>query len=261
MKYQGKTALITGASSGIGETFSYELAQRGMNLVLVARSEDKLQKLAAILGERYQVQVTVIGADLSQEGAAAEIYQATKYANLKVDMLINNAAFGNYGRFEQLAEKIQNEQIKVNIAALMNLTYAFLPQMQAQREGVIVNVASMAAFQPTPYMAVYGATKAFVLSFTEALREENRKHGVQIMALCPGATETAFYEVAGELSAGIKKRSSKQVIATALKGLAANRGYAVDGLGNYLGAQFGRFVPRSVPPRLIARMTKPDIQS
>ena len=255
--YKGKTALITGASSGIGENFSYALAQRGMNLILVARSEDKLQKMAAEITAQYHVKVAVIAADLIKENATSLVAASVKAQGLQVDMLINNAGFGLHGRFDELDGQLQHQEVMLNVASLLDMTHAFLPDMIARKDGAVINVASTAAFQPIPYMATYGATKAFVLSFTDALWAENRKHGIKVLTLCPGATETAFFATSGEAAAVGKKRTSQQVVVTGLKALEAGRIYVVDGTSNYLTAQLGRFFPRSLTARITLMVTGP----
>jgi len=167
--YQGKTALITGASSGIGEAFAQGLAARGMNVILVARSETILNTLAQKLDEQYHVRTTVIPADLSHLDASATIKERVQELGLQVDLLVNNAGFGTYGHFETLDAQRDREEVLVNVAAVVDLSHAFLPAMFERGEGAIINVASTASFQPAPYMAIYGASKAFVLSFSAAL--------------------------------------------------------------------------------------------
>ena len=214
--YKGKTVLITGASSGLGLTFAHALAERSMNVILVARSEERLRALAKEISERYNVHAEVIVADLSQARESERIQQVVEQRHLAVDMLINNAGFATHGFFETLDSERDHEEIMVDVASVVALTRAFLPSMVARGEGAVINVASTAAFQPVPYMAVYGASKAFVLSFSQALSEEYSKRGIRFLALCPGATETNFFQVAGEGAAFGRKRTSEQVIATAL---------------------------------------------
>src|SRR6266516_7963303 len=172
--YAGKAALITGASSGIGEAFAHILAARGMNLVLVARSADKLRVIAQALSEQHGIRADVVTADLCREGAMQEVYQRTQALGVPVDLLVNNAGFGTYGCFDTLAPEREHEEIMLNVTALVDLTHAFLPAMVERKEGGVINVASIAAFKPLPYQAVYGASKAFVLSFSLALWGENR---------------------------------------------------------------------------------------
>ncbi len=253
--YRGKTALITGASSGIGLAFAQELAERGMDVVLVARSEERLRALAETLTREHGVRATVIAADLSHAGAAQEIIEAVRVQGLTVELLINNAGFGHYGALgEQPAASIQ-DMMAVNMTALVELSRALVAPMQARGGGGIINVASLAAFQSLPYMALYGATKAFVLSFTEALGGEVREQGVRVLALCPGETATGFFDAAQGGATGAVRRP-EQVVASGLHALERGRGYTIDGWQNYLLAQLPRFVPRSLVVRFAARIAR-----
>ena len=192
-------ALITGASSGIGSAFAKLLASEGRDVVLVARSGDKLNALKAEIEKAHQVKAYVISIDLTQIGAAKEVFDATNELGLKIEFLINNAGFGGHGLFcEQSLEKHQN-MIQVNIAALAELTYMYLPQMQKDKRGYILNVSSTASFMPGPLQAVYYATKAFVTSFSQAVAEEVKDFNINVTALCPGAVATGFVE-AGDLN-------------------------------------------------------------
>jgi short-subunit dehydrogenase len=255
--YRGKTALITGASSGIGKTFAQALAERGAHLILVARSEGKLQELASALRKAHGVSIEVIAADLSTEGASQTIYQAVRQRGQEVDILINNAGFATHGRFETLAAERDHEEVMLNTATVADMTHAFLPAMLEKGEGVVVNVASTAAFQPVPYMAIYGATKAFVLSFSEALWAECRPRGVSVMALCPGATDTAFFDVAGSEAAVGSKMTPERVVAIALRALEHRRSYVVTGRTNALLAQVARLLPRQMVTRIAERTLRP----
>ena len=191
-----KTALITGASTGIGVVFARQLAQRQMELILVARSRDKLEQLAAELEEQYGVKVTVIVQDLTVAGAGKLVYDTVNQKGINVDLLVNNAGFGDYGAFSEQDLARQLEMIQLNNLVLVELSHYFLRPMLAGAVGAIINVASIAGFQPLPYLSVYAATKAFVLSFSESLWAENKDKGVEILALCPGPTESNFFEVA-----------------------------------------------------------------
>src|SRR6266702_1857352 len=195
--YAGKTALITGASSGIGEAFAQILAARGMHLVLVARSADKLRALAQALSEQHGICADVVSVDLCREGAAQEVYRQTQALGVPVDLLVNNAGFGTYGGFDTLAPEREHEEVMLNVTALVDLTHAFVPAMAGRKDGGVINVASIAAFQRLPYDAVAGASKAFVLSFSLALWAEYRKVGVRVLALCPGPTATNFFTILG----------------------------------------------------------------
>ena len=258
LTYKGKTALITGASMGIGEVFARTLAGRGAHVVLVARSRDKLEALAAELSRRHEVRAEAIAVDLTERDATRTIMSELTARNITVDLLINNAGFASYGRFETIARERQEQEIMLNCVALADLTRALLPGMLERRDGAIVNVASTAAFQPLPYMAVYGATKAFVLSFSEALWAENRERGVRVLALCPGATETPFFDVVAAPEASVGKREKPElVVARALHALEAGRPYVISGRRNYLLAHAGRFMPRATVARATARVLQP----
>jgi short-subunit dehydrogenase len=256
-QYKGKTALITGASSGIGAAFARSLAQRGMNVVLVARSGDKLDKLAGELTAKFKIRGEVIACDLSLENAVEQVQQATQSYGLAVDLLINNAGFATFGPFEEQVAGQQHQEVMLNVTTLVDLTHAFLPAMLAQGSGGIINLASTAAFQPLPYMAIYGATKAFVLSFSEALWGEYHNKGVRIMALCPGPTDTAFFDKAGEGGAAGKMASPEQVVEKALKALEKGKSYIIYGTGNYIMVQSARFFPRHLVTLISSRMLKP----
>jgi hypothetical protein len=255
------TALITGASAGIGATFAQELASRQTDLVLVARSEDKLQQLAAQLKAQYQIQVHVFAYDLTAPDATAKLYNAAVEKGLTIDLLINNAGFGDYGDFAERDGDRQVKMVQLNILALVDLTHKFLPGMRQRRSGSIINLASTAAFQPIPYFAVYAASKAFVLSFSEALWTENRKYGVRILAVCPGPTETKFFKDADfptTFSETIAKNytSPQQVVREALQALEKNRSSIIPGFANKLSANAYRFLPRQAVVSLVGRIFK-----
>ena len=180
------TTLITGASSGIGAAFARKLAARGRNVLLVARSEDKLVTLCNELGRTSGIRAQYFAIDLLEPDAPEQLLQETQRRDLLIDMLVNNAGFGSMNDFVKLDLARELEMIDLNVKSLVALTHRFLGPMRERKQGTILNVASTAGFQPVPYMATYAATKAFVLSFSEALWEENREHGVHVMALCPG---------------------------------------------------------------------------
>lgn len=258
MNIQGKWSLITGASSGIGEQFARQLAKQGSHLVLVARTKSKLDTLAAELGRKYNIKVEVIAMDLAEADAPRDLFQQCQRLQLEIELLINNAGFATHGLFEQISGQRQHEEIMLNVAAVVNMTHLFLPDMLRRSSGTVINVSSTAGFQPLPYMAVYGATKAFVLSFTEALWWENRDRGVQFFALCPGSTDTDFFAVVGTEEASIGKKATPQlVVETALRSLANKKIYTVPGSQNYLGAQLSRFVTRKQSLRIVGNMLRP----
>lgn len=246
------TALVTGASSGIGETFARELAAQNQNLILVARSQAKLEQLARELKEQYQIEAIVIARDLTQPCAGRELYDAIKSQELTVNLLINNAGFGDYGKFGDRPLDKQLAMIQLNIMVLAELTGLFLPEMIEKGTGGIVNLSSIAGFQPLPYMSVYAATKAFVLNFTEALWAENKDSGVNILAVCPGPTESEFFKRADfpDSFAGADRSnmtSSAEVVKETLKALNKNQSTIVTGgIGNQFIVNLPRFLPRDL---------------
>ena len=250
------TALVTGASSGIGAVFARALAARGADLVLVARSVAKLEALAEELEARHGGRALALPADLSRSEEVDRILAELAARGTAVETLVNNAGFGTHGRLIDLDPAREREEIALNVGALAALTRALLPGMVARGRGAVINVASTAAFQPVPYMATYGATKAFVLSFTEAVAEELRGTGVRALALCPGQTETAFFDQIEEARVGTA-RTSEQVVATALRALDHGRVVVVDGLPNALMTVGVRFAPRSLVRRLAAAIERP----
>jgi short-subunit dehydrogenase len=251
-----QTALITGASSGIGEEFARRLAGQGMDLILVARSQAKLEEMAATLSSQFGITAHVITADLSAERAAKEVSRQTREKGLHVDFLINNAGFGSAGEFVHNDAEQEHLQVMVNVTTVVDMIHEYLPAMVEKRSGTIINVASLVAFQPVPHMAVYGATKAFVLSLSEALWEENRKYGVKVLGLCPGATATNFFEVAKAPSFG-KLRSPEQVVSTALRALQQGRSFVVDGASNAISSTLPRILPRKVVAKVAGNFAKP----
>ncbi|KRE82426.1 oxidoreductase [Paenibacillus sp. Soil766] len=258
MQLRNKWILITGASSGIGEVFARDLASRGNHLVLVARSEDKLNALAKQLKKEHGINVEVIVTDLSQEGAPAHLYQECQDRQLDVDVVINNAGFATHGYFEQVSGARQREEVMLNVMAVVHITHLFLPGLLRKGNGAVINVSSTAAFQPDPYMAVYGATKSFVLSFTQALWEENRTRGVKFLALCPGATQTDFFNVVGTDEASVGKRSTPEyVVKVALQALEKGQTYVVPGFQNYMTAQLSRLLSSKQLLRLVGGLLRP----
>lgn len=247
-----KTALITGASSGIGTAFAQELAMRQINLILVARSQDKLYQLAEELQHQAPIKVEVIVQDLTEQQAAKKVYDTIADKGLSVDFLINNAGFGDYGAFTQRELPRQAEMIQLNIVALVELTHFFLLGMQQRGTGNIINVASIAGFQPLPYLSVYAATKAFVLSFSEALWAENQGTDINVLALCPGPTDSNFFKVADFPESFTNKANggftpAKEVVKNALKALENNKSNTVPGsFSNQLIVNSSRFLPREL---------------
>ena len=251
------TTLITGASSGIGEVFARKLAARGRNVLLVARSEDKLITLCNELGRSNSVRAQYVALDLSEPDAAERLFAEAEKRGLTIDLLINNAGFGSMGDFSQLDLARELNMIDLNIKSLVELTYKFLAPMRQRKQGAIINVASTAAFQPVPFMATYAATKAFVLSFSEALWEENRPFGIKVMALCPGVTETNFFEAArGKKPPARISQTPEEVVETALQGLNRGKSHIISGWTNFFMTQSERLVPRSLVTRIAGRMMR-----
>ncbi len=258
--YRGKTVVITGGSTGIGAAFAKRFAKEGAQLLLVARTASTLEAVAQTLRQEHGVAVRTLAVDLSTPGAARRVFEAVREAGWTADVLINNAGFATYGALETQPLAQLREEIDLNVATLVELTHTFLPELLAQRGGVI-HVASTAAFQPVPYMAVYGATKAFVLSFSEALWAETRGRGLKVLALCPGATETPFFDRVGAQEASVGKRvSPDEVVALALRAFQSNRSHVISGLGNYWSAQAIRLAPRATTARLVGNLMRPRNQ-
>jgi short-subunit dehydrogenase len=238
-----KVALITGASAGLGVEFARQLSKRGHRLVLVARRKERLEQLAEELGNARAVAM-----DLSKTNASAKLLADLEAAGEQVEMLVNNAGFGLIGRFAELDAKRLRQMIDLNVGALTDLCRAIAPAMIRRKSGAILNVASTAAFQPGPKMAVYFATKAYVLHFTEALHEELKPHGIKVSCLCPGPTRTEFGDVAGFGGNGMFDKvamGAAEVVESGLNGLDRNRAVVITGLVNKIGAMSTRFAPRS----------------
>lgn len=250
-----KVTLITGASSGIGEAFARRLAGEGHDLVLVARSEDKLRELCDELKAEYAITAHYVAVDLTDFEADRRLFEETARNGLEVDWLINNAGFGSMGDFATLDLERELEMIGLNVMALVALTHRYLQGMRARRCGTIINVSSAAGFQPIPFMATYAATKAFVTSFSEAIAEENRPLGIQVLALCPGSTETNFFNASNiDRMMTVKgQQTADEVVDTALNGVANGRSKIVSGWANYLVAAATNFAPNSLITRAIAK--------
>jgi hypothetical protein len=243
-----KVALVTGASAGLGVEFARQLSARGHRLVLAARRKERLDDLARELGNARAVAI-----DLSIANAAAKLMADIEAHGELVDLLVNNAGFGMIGRFAELDAKRERQMIDLNVGALTELCRAVAPAMIRRKSGGILNIASTAAFQPGPKMAVYFATKAFVLSLTEAIHEELKPHGIKVSCLCPGPTRTEFGEVAGFNGNGLFDRIAMRaddVVRIGLNGLEKNRAVVVTGLLNKLVAASTRLTPRSVTRKI-----------
>jgi len=245
--YDDKTALITGASSGIGEAMAHSLAKRGAHLVLTARSKDKLEAIAQTIRSNHGCRVDVFTEDLSQANAAQNLYEQTKSANIDVDLLVNNAGFGKWGEFLEFDADCYDEMLILNINSLVRLTHLFLPAMLERGSGGIMNVASVASFIPVPLAAVYSASKSFVLFFSEALYGEYADKGITIMALCPGGTETGFADVANaDVDRSGASMDSPEMVAEFGLDEFSNGNISVipGGMGNKMSAWMPRFLSR-----------------
>lgn len=246
-------ALITGASSGIGECFARAVAARGKSLVLVARSGDKLQVLAEELNKRHGVKTECIALDLTAPGAAGRLADELVRRQIEIDLLVNNAGFGVQGRFWEASLERQSAIIDLNVKALLELTHVLLPPMVRKGAGSIVNVSSTASFQPLPYTSVYAASKAFVTSFSMGLTEELRPLGIRVVTLCPGTTRTNFFQAGGykALNFRISFQSPEAVAAAGLRKLDRGGGLVLSRpLDNLM-----IFVERLLPRSWLARLT------
>ena len=256
--WQGKWALITGASAGIGMALARELAAGGTNLVLTARRRDRLAGLAGELSAKHDIRTLVCVADLAQPVGPQQIFAFTEEKNIAIDLLVNNAGFGAYGAFHQVQLDRLIEMTQVNVTAVVHLTHLFLPGMIARRSGDILIVASTAAFQAVPYISTYAATKAFDLLFAEGLAEEVQQYGIRVCALCPGSTETEFFQVAGQRNhTRSAPESAEKVACVGLAALAAGKSSVISGFTNWLGAETVRFVPRRTVARIAGGIFRP----
>lgn len=250
------TALITGASNGIGLELAKVHASKGGDLVLVARNKAKLEDLKTTLENQYKVKVYTIGKDLSAPNAAQQVYAETTQQKIQIDYLINNAGFGDFGMFVETDWNKELQMINLNITTLTQFTKLYLQDMVMRHNGKIMNVASTAAFQSGPTMAVYYATKAYVLSFSEAVDNEVINQGVTITALCPGATESGFQAAAAmeesNLVKGKKLPTSKEVAEYGYKAMLKGKTVAIHGLMNWIMANSVRFTPRA----LVVKITR-----
>lgn len=260
--FKGLTALVTGASSGIGEAFVRELAKNGANLVITSRSEKRLVSLSRELETHDGQWVRVIGCDLSQPQGANHLFNIVEEAGAKIDILINNAGFGKWCGFLDQDIDTYKQMLNLNIKSLVELTYLFLPAMLERNSGGIINVSSTAAFQPMPFQAVYAASKAFVLSFTEALNGEYSDRSVHIMALCPGHTKSNFMTVANANPEGMSAATPQQVVTQGLRAYSSKRVYKVTGAwSNYFNSLAPRFFTRQKVVHVVWNMFKNRVQN
>jgi uncharacterized protein len=255
----GTTCLITGASSGIGAEIARELASRGLGVTLVARREERLRELADEIAETHGVETEVVAGDVSDERARSRLFNEVEQRGLTVEVLVNNAGFGSGGRFTRLDASREASMVRTNCEAVVALTGRYLPEMQQRGRGAVLNVASLIAFQPVPFQATYGATKAFVLSLTDALHEEMRGTGVTVTAVCPGPVHTEFGEQGG--FGGADERipaplwlEADKVARDAVRALENGDRITVPGTGNQLAALWGQHLPRSILLPLVKRI-------
>ncbi len=258
-EWAGRWALITGASAGIGVAFATQLAAEGTHLVLTARRRERLEVLARKLEKDHGIRTEVVSADLARPEAPQTIYEFTKQKKIDIDLLINNAGFGQYGELPKVETQRLLDMVQVNCLAMVHLTRLYLAEMAARRRGDVLIVASTASFQAVPYISTYAATKAFDLLFAEGLAEEMKPYGIHVCAVCPGSTESEFHVIAGqEKFSGKKQETAEKVARTGLQALADGKSYVISGLGNYIGAQSQRIVPRRMVTRIAAKMFRPE---
>lgn len=258
-----KATLITGASSGIGEEFARRLAAEGHNLVLVARSEDKLAALCDELMLEHKITAHYVAIDLNDYQADLRLYKETVNHNFEINWLINNAGFGSMGYFGDLDLKRELEMIHLNVNVLVSLTHRYLNLMVEDGEGTIINVSSSASFQPLPFMATYAATKAFVTSFTQAIAEEYKPQGLRVLNLCPGATDTGFFDAAGMDEPVMIKgvQTPDEVVDAALKALEKGKSSVISGWMNYLVASAASVSPDSMVTASVAKVLRPKVEN
>ncbi|MCF0060621.1 SDR family oxidoreductase [Dyadobacter chenwenxiniae] len=258
-----KYTLVTGASGGIGEALAIKLAKKKHNLVLVARNAEKLSKLSKQLQETYGVQAAYIAADLAKQEAPFQIFQETRRQNWEIDMLVNNAGIGSGGEFATLNLQSELDLMQLNNASLVAMTHLFMQPMRDRKSGTIINVASLAAFAPVPYMATYAASKVFVRSFTEAITEECKPYNIQVMLFAPGLTKTNFNEAAGinnEKGAGLNAdyqtaatQTPDEVADELLQALNTKKHFHVSGSRNRLGSRIVALLPNAMITRFMAK--------
>lgn len=258
-RWAQKWALITGASAGIGLALAEQLAAAGANLVLTARRTDRLQQIAADLSAKNGVRVEIWAADLARPEAPDEILAFTAHKNIEVELLINNAGFGVFGKNHEVAPQRLAEMVQVNCSAVVHLTRLFVPGMVERKHGDVMIVASTAAFQPVPFIAAYAATKAFDLIFAEGIAEELRPLGVRVCALCPGSTNTEFQQVAGQPDRMFRvAETAAKVARVGLDGLARGKTVVISGGRNRLMIESERLAPRRFIAKMAAKMMMPE---
>lgn len=257
---RGKTALVTGASAGIGQAYAEGLAARGCDLVLVARRRQRLEDLGQRLRAEHGIRCHVLAVDLGEADSASYLSKEVQRLGLEIDVLVNNAGFATYGRIDDIEAGRDRSQVLVNSASMVDLCHAFIPAMIKRRQGIVLNLSSIAAFQAVPFMAVYGATKAFNLSYTEALWRETRGTGVRVMAVCPGATATEFFEIVGNDEETLfgKPIPASAVVDASIKALRRDRPSMVVGAANRMTTWLPRFLSRKAVLAVAAHQTAPS---
>lgn len=260
-KFPYQTALVTGASSGIGKAFAYQLAKKGVNLVLTARSENKLSRITSDLISKFGIEATYIIGDLSKPNAAKEIYNEIIAKKLHIDLLVNNAGIGQWANFLDESIETYTVTINLNITSLVALTHLLLPEMLKNQKGGIINIASGAALQPGPYMAVYAASKAFVLSFSEALYGEYLDKGITVTAVCPGNTPTEFQQTANANTEGMPITTPQQVANDGIEALLKKKNNKIVGTSNYLMSFAPRILPRKTVIKVVKNMMNKRVNS
>ncbi len=251
-KFPYQTALITGASSGIGKAFAYELAKKGIDLVLTARSEDKLSEITEDLKSKFGINVTYFLADLNESDAPQKLVHQLEQGKITIDLLINNAGIGKWTNFLDQSVTTYQEMIQLNISSLVSLTQLLIPNMLKNKKGGIINIASTGALQPCPYIAVYCASKAFVLSFSESLYGEYLDKGITVTAICPGNTQTNFQVTANANTNGMTYESPEKVASQSLKALLDKKNNKIIGYNNFLQS----FIPRLLPRKTVINIVK-----
>jgi short-subunit dehydrogenase len=259
--FKYRSALITGASSGIGKAFAYELAKKGVNLVITARSENTLSKIAEDLQSKFKIQVRYIVADLSDLRSPHFIHQEIKRLGLTIDLLINNAGIGKWTNFLDQSTETYQSMLLLNINSLVTLTHLFLPEMLQNSNGGIINIASTGALQPCPYIAVYCASKSFVLNFSQSLYGEYAHKGIVVTCICPGNTDTGFQATARANTAGMKYDSPEEVARQSLDALLQKKSNKIIGFTNVLQSFIPRLLPRKAVINIVKNMMDKKVNS
>jgi uncharacterized protein len=255
-----QTALITGASSGIGKAFAYELAKKGIkNLILTARSEDKLIEISTDIKKKYKTNIQYISTDLTDITSCQKIYDNLSKQNIFVDLVINNAGFGKWTNFLDQPLNVYQEMITLNINSLVMLNHLFLPKMLQNNKGGIINIASTGALQPCPYIAVYCASKAFVLNFSESLHGEYKDKGIVVTAICPGNTQTNFQKTADANTKGMSYVSPEEVAHQSITALLKQKNNKIIGLNNQLQSLLPRILPRKMIINIVKNMMRKKV--